>query len=530
MKKSFSADEIGDIAEDTFKSICSHSGITATKPDRDRFGWDYLLEFKSDLPVVILDETEMNYFCNVQVKGFDCNYEAYSGRGIKLSNIKTMIDRNSPQFFVFIQADYVNRKVILVHFDNKLIQKGLERIRQAQNDNTDLHKTEMTINPHQHNSYEISIDNLKAVLTKIIGPSMTSYEKEKTQFKEVVGYENGKYEIVCTANVSDMVDVHLGLRNKVPVELQSISSLRFGIPIQLDSKSFSSIELISDEFVPAELRQPLNKGKCIEIELIGDSKSFDISGQIIFSYEPTVRKFVIDSKYFKFIYSEGKSTVNLKNEEIINGLCDIYDLNEFIDIAIMLTSGGSFSTNFYLESKTYKTRYIISDLNDKKAQEFYEGILNYLEDLRWLFDFLSIEKTEKVCIGEYLNRQDKYKMLIKFLREPECSTLRISGLTTINDKKKLCVLLPMIIRTHLGEYALVKKCQGKVIQFEDALVFAHDSIHSFSKPFKCRGDFKRKLSNEIREVKLSSSKLFKTIIIYEALTPEIRDFLKSEIN
>lgn len=49
------AEVIGELGENHFKTLCSEVGITAKKPDKDKYGWDYFIEFLKEKNPNIID-------------------------------------------------------------------------------------------------------------------------------------------------------------------------------------------------------------------------------------------------------------------------------------------------------------------------------------------------------------------------------------------------------------------------------------------------------------------------------------------
>ena len=81
----------GNPGEELVSYLSSKSGILATPPKQDQFGWDLHFQFSSNLTPIFMDEHESNYNAYVQVKEFTQDYDNYKGRDIKLSNIQHMI-------------------------------------------------------------------------------------------------------------------------------------------------------------------------------------------------------------------------------------------------------------------------------------------------------------------------------------------------------------------------------------------------------------------------------------------------------
>ena len=61
--------DIGDLGEADFVRLCTSVGLIATKPEKDKNGWDYLVEFPfQSIDILPIDSQPSAIKCMVQVK------------------------------------------------------------------------------------------------------------------------------------------------------------------------------------------------------------------------------------------------------------------------------------------------------------------------------------------------------------------------------------------------------------------------------------------------------------------------------
>lgn len=70
--------------------------------------------------------------------------------------------------------------------------------------------------------------------------------KKKINFVKTVGYANGSAQITGKVSDKDLLDVELGIKSSVEIELLEYNHLRFDIPISYPEKPVK-VELLSNE-------------------------------------------------------------------------------------------------------------------------------------------------------------------------------------------------------------------------------------------------------------------------------------------
>lgn len=468
--------DVGDFGEDTFTAIATSSGITSTPARKDRFGWDSLLEFKNPSSSVFWDSYESYYSVNVQVKGFECDYEKYNGRDIRLSNILHMINSNNPQFFAFVSVKY--NLVYLVHLNNELITSGLKRIReeQAKNENVKLNKKYLRVNPHQHDVMIVRHGELKDALIKVIGSSPSEYTKNKQILVKNVGYESERLSMEGQINPQELLDVELGLKDSTFLDMVNMKDIRFGIPIELKEQPIS-VEILGDNYVDENFSNSsqIVKGKTVELEL----KPLD--GGIPMIVEATLRvsilskeykKFVLESNFFKMIFEDKHLTVNLRLNSMWKREEEISNIIHAIKVAEIIFSESGVDFSIYNDKLIFrrKTMFIEDDALD------YSQYLLLAKSLKCLFEILDVNK--KIKLSNYIPDIDGYINTMRFISSPDGNTkyVKVCNLGEFRvSEENVKVIVPISIIVEGEHYILISSTTGKV----------EDTGHTSSEPQCC---------------------------------------------
>ncbi|MDK9681830.1 hypothetical protein [Pseudoalteromonas shioyasakiensis] len=517
--------EIGDIAEDHFASLCSSAGVTSTQSRRDRFGWDYYLEYKLNRPAPVILDTEEQYFsCHVQVKGFTGTFDDYSGSDISLSNIQYMINNDKPQFFAFVSVDSELKDTYLVHLDHSLIRYGLERIRKTQaksGSNIKLNKSCITINPHTRGAIKVNASDLKSLLEKVVGTNISNYSSEKVRFRREAGYENGKLEISIIANPKDLIDIELGLKPSLKVDVSAVSDIRFDFPISLDKK-IESVELFSATNTHSPNSE---KDQNVEVELIRKSneESLLFKGRLkvsILSLE--FKKFVVDSEFFIFVIEDNAIRVNFKYEKIISAPQKLSFLKRMYKSVNIVLDGEGTEIKIHTDESSYS--YSLKAEIDTNLESILTGE-DFLIDLNWLISFLNIGYDEKIVFKNYLSHRSDLTSLIYFLQHHEKVSYKLTIPEQFELKDKACVISPIEINTSLGRFICIHKFVGNITARNDDSFYFSDAssrLIVFGKRRKnSHHDLRKRLISMIKTERQSCE----AFIHMDAISKELSDLI-----
>lgn len=227
--------DLGQMGESTFNLWCAQAGLTANGSRVDRTGWDFFVEFPF---AERADQTQIHapaLECKVQIKATDKTDRKLS---IKLSNLRRLITASMPAFFVFIEFDKkdVAQRAFLVHVDERLISKALKRIHELENVTGcfEHHKRSLTIHYGPENEIPtLTGESLKRKIEEYVPAGMSAYVAWKSRHLQSTGFENGFAQITFNTdgktNLTDLIDVSIGLKRSVQISKFEGFHTRFGI-------------------------------------------------------------------------------------------------------------------------------------------------------------------------------------------------------------------------------------------------------------------------------------------------------------
>jgi hypothetical protein len=254
-----SPDNLGEAGESLFRNLCARSKLICNKSDRDRSGWDFVVDFPLDPPgaAVLLDQRQKTR-CNVQLKA-----SAAVGSGtvsLKLSAADLLAKDAQPAFIIVfrLRRNGEPLKGYLIHLLGDPLAKILRRLREAEaRGRHDVQNLKITFDYRKFGyPFALTPAGLRGALEQACGPDPAAYIREKLHQLEVLGYEHGH----ILGNVLFQVDsddhlsrILLGVEPLRPARFEAFDA-RFGIPIACDDALFSELEEI--------MLQPPSAGGC----------------------------------------------------------------------------------------------------------------------------------------------------------------------------------------------------------------------------------------------------------------------------
>lgn len=220
--------DVGNMGEKHFSSLCSAAGITANKSEIDNKGWDYIVEFPFEFTTKYTDLMKTPIKCLVQVKSTDD--AKCSSWSIKLNNLLYFCKTPLPAFFCLIKFNGKDspQSISLLHMDQSLIKEVLKAARKNDVETKKI-KTKTIYFKKEHVLKEISGKELKNAIEKYIPTGMNIYVKEKNNFVEQTGYEDGGAHFRIMVNPSELRDALLGIKNEISFDNFQLFDKRFDI-------------------------------------------------------------------------------------------------------------------------------------------------------------------------------------------------------------------------------------------------------------------------------------------------------------
>lgn len=235
-------EQIGEAAENKARDWLGLSRITAHRPERDKRGWDFILEYdlNSEKP---LEQAEPVVTCKLQVKG---TVDDEGWINIKLSNWNKMVKQPFPFFVLVIVFSKTDLEVVnaayLIHIDEGYVSQVLKRLRGLSRDERNkLHEKKLRVNWNEENKldprqYGTSIGRK---IRDYVGPSAESYVVQKLKWIKSSGYGDRPIQgHIVFHNPDDdlsklygqLADLAIGTIKEIPIESMAMDEVRFGIP------------------------------------------------------------------------------------------------------------------------------------------------------------------------------------------------------------------------------------------------------------------------------------------------------------
>ncbi|WP_161654388.1 hypothetical protein [Burkholderia thailandensis] len=232
------SDELGEKGESRFKEMCADAKLICNKSDRDRAGWDFLIEFPfaSQVPLS-LDNRVAPPSCHIQVKTV-CG--STSRVKVKLNMAERLAKELKPSFLYIMKVadDLTVSETYLLHMQGDRLGAVLKRLRKESVAGTpaeDLNKKFIYFTPKAGERIEPNGSALRKALEAACGENLHDYVQKKRHELQTLGFKGAKYEgqMTLTAkNMSELVDIFLGIRKSVPVDNFQTFENRFDIKIQ----------------------------------------------------------------------------------------------------------------------------------------------------------------------------------------------------------------------------------------------------------------------------------------------------------
>lgn len=331
--RQLNSDELGAYGEYEFPRRLVPAQLIANKSDRDRTGWDYIVEWpasagKGDS----LDLREAPPSCHVQVKTKWSGNDRVEAR---LSSLERLAKELKPSFiYVFECAEgaagaepaYTGARVI--HVDGPFLAfvlRKLRKLRECEAAGVEANTEQVGFSLKK---YGVPIEPtgaaFRAYVEGVVGDTLLEYAQNKRKQRQTVGFESGRFQLTTTlsaATKEDFVDAFLGLK---PIDGKVVSSIetRFGVPLP---KPFSIPEGTWEIRV-----SPFDSGS-VRVWIPGRERPLDFRGKI---YLPP--KAVATSTVFKLLVRTDLFRLTMK--QVSNG-------SGGPAIAVSMTMGGDATEN-----------------------------------------------------------------------------------------------------------------------------------------------------------------------------------------
>jgi len=276
------ADELGDKGESRFKELCADAKLLCNKADRDRSGWDFLVEDHFDNETArSLDKRHAPFSCHVQVKTILSSTKSIR---MKLNMAERLAKELKPAFVcVFVVSP--TKEIIdsyLIHILSERLAHVLQRLRKHSVDHgtEQMNKVFVSMRPQAHEKIATTGDALRQALLTACGDNVHLYSLEKQKQLSSLGFGQRPYvakiKIPTTSSI-ELGDIYLGIKTEVPVRSIDVFETRFGIEIQEIRNKQARITITPEPFDSCRL---IVRGDSGSPPVSMDAKLYNLPGAV----------------------------------------------------------------------------------------------------------------------------------------------------------------------------------------------------------------------------------------------------------
>jgi hypothetical protein len=238
MKRPLNSDELGEKGELRFAELCISARLVCNRVQRDRTGWDFVVEFpfSPPMPLQPLDSRQQPPECRVQVKTV---WEGQRYVSLRLSAAERLAKLLQPAFVCVLEFDGALqlKRIHVIHILGDALEHILREVRLCQaTDSTRINKEFIRIKFAESGiSVECSGNVLRDHLAEMSGEDRLSYINRKADQIKNLGAVPNRYSGRMTIqweNEAELVDVMLGLKSG-NLKAFSASETRWGITLPI---------------------------------------------------------------------------------------------------------------------------------------------------------------------------------------------------------------------------------------------------------------------------------------------------------
>lgn len=222
-------EDLGDWAEDRFALFCSQAGVVANKSNKDRTGWDYLIEFPQENSASAPpDLHKKEATARAQVKS---NEKGRLKARLKLSNAHRFAASPDPCFVILAAATNGGEPVQFYakHFWKDEIERTLKRLRESERKEKPTNQQWLNLT---FTDADCHTDDLIDWMREIVTQDREQYSAEKQRLNRTLGYEEGGFVgnvTFATKDLQALIDHSIGITPKIEVHHIRMVEKRFGI-------------------------------------------------------------------------------------------------------------------------------------------------------------------------------------------------------------------------------------------------------------------------------------------------------------
>lgn len=197
--------DIGEVGEDFFSIFCSQAGLVSNISQRDKTGWDHLVEFPLEVTSSLASAHLAPKSCYVQVK----TTKKRPSAPIKGTNLVRMATSPNPHFIVFIvlSEHHQPSELYIKHFGQELIEDALKLRYEVDSGKLEkaLHQVRRTIKglPEERIN-PLTPEAMRKALGSHIAPNMNEYSSWKSKLIQGVGFDQNRLSMTLSSKRLDL--------------------------------------------------------------------------------------------------------------------------------------------------------------------------------------------------------------------------------------------------------------------------------------------------------------------------------------
>lgn len=253
------SDELGEKGESRFRELCADAKIICNKADRDRAGWDFIVEFPFEKPdqTSTLDKRPPPISCRVQVKTINRDVGKIK---VRLSGAERLAKEPGPAFICVLEVgdDLIFDNIYMIHLSGRNLERILKRLREAHKaGDVAINKSYITFDLKKE-SQKIAVSGaaFRDSIVEAVGKNPIVYVDRKRDQLETIGFDQSRFIVKTTLKADsyeDLVDAFLGLKD---VQYETFESFerRFGIELPFESDNDSTIKIQPNSIEKCQLK------------------------------------------------------------------------------------------------------------------------------------------------------------------------------------------------------------------------------------------------------------------------------------
>ena len=417
MTRELGNDELGEIGEDKFKSLCSLARLVASKSTQDKMGWDYIVEIPiADVHGKTLDQRRLGPSVRIQVKTIgkrDADRVTLS-----LSAAERLAKSSEPSFICALVADtdatgeveIASASLIPMLDDN--LARVLKRLRKAHADplSKELNKLDITFSASgAGEGFAVTGAGLRAAIEAACGPDGEAHRAKKAKQFDELGYEKGRFQLnveLRARSEQELSDAMIGLRS---VELAKFESndIRFGIPVPVNHL-YGEGRLFKAVFKPLPIAMRTVRVRGMHG---GSPATFDCEIVIgpQFGVPAASHRLIVRGKLFSLEFrGEGTVTFAVDGAQVEQAERTLDEWIQFLRRRAHLAGGGAV---FEIEGEmaTDRESVTITSSPDPGAQRRAEAMGEVLSQAKWVCDEAGV-RSAPLSLADIIGAQPELEL------------------------------------------------------------------------------------------------------------------------